>query len=80
MRPEATTEERYMAHALDLARRAWGQTHPNPMVGALIVEGGQIVAEGWHAGAGQPHAEVEALSRMGRPPRHDATLYVTLEP
>lgn len=69
-----------MAHALDLARRAWGQTHPNPMVGALIVEDGQIVAEGWHAGAGQPHAEVEALSRLGRPPRHDATLYVTLEP
>ncbi len=72
--------ETHMRRALDLARCAWGQTHPNPMVGALIVENDQIVAEGWHQGAGQPHAEVEAIRALGRAPSPDATLYVTLEP
>jgi len=69
-----------MARALELARRAWGQTHPNPMVGAVIVEQGQIVAEGWHHAAGQPHAEIEALRALGRKPAEGATIYVTLEP
>ena len=72
--------EAHMAQAIDLAGRAWGQTHPNPMVGALIVENGEVVAEGWHKGAGQPHAEVEALAALRRAPSADATLYVTLEP
>ena len=70
----------HMARALELARRAWGQTHPNPMVGAVIVEQGRIVAEGWHHAAGQPHAEIEALKALGRPPAAGATIYVTLEP
>lgn len=70
----------YMEHALKLAARAWGQTHPNPMVGAVIVEGGCIAAEGWHRAAGQDHAEVAALKALGRPPREGAGLYVTLEP
>jgi diaminohydroxyphosphoribosylaminopyrimidine deaminase/5-amino-6-(5-phosphoribosylamino)uracil reductase len=74
------SHEAYMARALELARRAWGQTHPNPMVGALIVEQGAVVAEGWHHAAGQPHAEVEALHALGRRPAEGATLYVTLEP
>jgi diaminohydroxyphosphoribosylaminopyrimidine deaminase/5-amino-6-(5-phosphoribosylamino)uracil reductase len=69
-----------MARALELARRAWGQTHPNPMVGAVIVEQGQSVAEGWHHAAGQPHAEIEALRALGRKPTEGAILYVTLEP
>jgi diaminohydroxyphosphoribosylaminopyrimidine deaminase/5-amino-6-(5-phosphoribosylamino)uracil reductase len=69
-----------MAQAIRLARRAWGQTHPNPMVGALIVENGEVVAAGWHRAAGQPHAEIEALTALGRAPATDATLYVTLEP
>ena len=69
-----------MGRALELARRAWGQTHPNPMVGALIVEDGEIVAEGWHAKDGGPHAERVALANLGRAPRHGATLVVTLEP
>ena len=69
-----------MTRAIGLARRAWGQTHPNPMVGALIVENDEVVAEGWHKAAGQPHAEVAALSALGRAPAPDATLYVTLEP
>lgn len=69
-----------MQEALELARKAWGLTHPNPMVGAVIVENGEIVAEGYHAAAGQDHAEVAALKRLGRPPAADACLYVTLEP
>ncbi len=69
-----------MRRALELARRGWGDTHPNPMVGALIVEDGEVVAEGWHRKAGEPHAEINALRALGRKPRPGATLYVTLEP
>lgn len=69
-----------MAEALATARSAWGMTHPNPMVGALIVEQDEIVARGVHRRAGQPHAEVDALQALGRAPSRDATLYVTLEP
>ena len=72
--------ETYMRHALTVARRGWGDTHPNPLVGAVIVERGEVVAEGHHARAGEPHAEVNALRALGRKPRADATLYVTLEP
>jgi diaminohydroxyphosphoribosylaminopyrimidine deaminase/5-amino-6-(5-phosphoribosylamino)uracil reductase len=50
------------------------------MVGAVIVENGEIVAEGWHHVAGQAHAEVEALRALGRPAAAGATIYVTLEP
>jgi diaminohydroxyphosphoribosylaminopyrimidine deaminase/5-amino-6-(5-phosphoribosylamino)uracil reductase len=39
----------YMQRALELARQAWGETNPNPMVGCVIVERGKVVAEGWHA-------------------------------
>lgn len=74
------TDERYMRRALELAQQAWGQTHPNPMVGAVIVEAGQIVAEGWHRAAGGDHAEVAAIKALGRQPAPDATIYVTLEP
>jgi diaminohydroxyphosphoribosylaminopyrimidine deaminase/5-amino-6-(5-phosphoribosylamino)uracil reductase len=69
-----------MRRALELARQAWGRTHPNPMVGAVITEGGRIVAEGFHAKAGEPHAEVMALRALGRRPAPDAVLHVTLEP
>lgn len=72
--------ETYMRHALTVARRGWGDTHPNPLVGAVIVERGEVVAEGHHARTGEPHAEVNALRALGRKPRADATLYVTLEP
>ncbi|HLP06551.1 MAG TPA: bifunctional diaminohydroxyphosphoribosylaminopyrimidine deaminase/5-amino-6-(5-phosphoribosylamino)uracil reductase RibD [Opitutaceae bacterium] len=78
--PIANFHEAFMRRALELARRAWGATHPNPMVGALIVEDGAIVAEGFHAKAGEPHAEIMALRALGRKPAADATLYVTLEP
>lgn len=72
--------ESFMRRALDVARRGWGDTHPNPLVGALVVEQGEVVAEGHHARAGEGHAEVNALKALGRRPAPGATLYVTLEP
>ena len=68
-----------MRRALELAGQARGLTSPNPMVGAVVVEEGNIVGEGFHAAAGRPHAEVEALAAAGGRAR-GATLYVTLEP
>lgn len=76
----ADKDHEWMGRALELARRAWGRTHPNPMVGALIVEDGAVVAEGWHARDGGPHAERAALANLGRKPRPGATMVVTLEP
>jgi diaminohydroxyphosphoribosylaminopyrimidine deaminase / 5-amino-6-(5-phosphoribosylamino)uracil reductase len=73
-------DEIFMRRAIALARQAWGRTHPNPLVGAVIVEEGRIVAEGFHAQDGGPHAERVALAHLGRAPKPDATLYVTLEP
>ncbi|MBI3020386.1 MAG: bifunctional diaminohydroxyphosphoribosylaminopyrimidine deaminase/5-amino-6-(5-phosphoribosylamino)uracil reductase RibD [Candidatus Omnitrophica bacterium] len=72
-------DERYMARALQIARRALGRTSPNPMVGAVIVNRGRVVGEGYHRSAGAPHAEVEAL-RKARERSRGGTLYVTLEP
>lgn len=69
-----------MRRALEQARLGWGNTHPNPMVGALIVEDGHIVAEGFHAQEGGAHAEKAALAKLGRAPREGATLVVTMEP
>lgn len=72
--------EGWMREAIKLARRGWGDTHPNPMVGAIVVEGDAIVAQGWHAQAGASHAERMALDTLGRPSHEEAVLYVTLEP
>ena len=69
----------FMRRALDLARRGWGQTAPNPMVGAVVVRDGEVVGEGFHARYGESHAEVVALAAAGERAR-GATLYVTLEP
>lgn len=69
-----------MRRALEVARQGWGTTHPNPMVGAVIVEEDRVVAEGFHAQDGGPHAERLALLARGRAPRPGATMYVTLEP
>jgi diaminohydroxyphosphoribosylaminopyrimidine deaminase/5-amino-6-(5-phosphoribosylamino)uracil reductase len=68
-----------MRHALRLARRGWGHTAPNPMVGAVVVQGDTVVGEGWHARFGADHAEVAALAAAGERAR-GATVYVTLEP
>ena len=72
-------DESYMREALHIAAFARGRTAPNPLVGALIVRDGTIVASGWHRAAGEPHAEIHALRMAGALAR-GATLYVTLEP
>jgi diaminohydroxyphosphoribosylaminopyrimidine deaminase/5-amino-6-(5-phosphoribosylamino)uracil reductase len=73
-------DERFMRRALELARQAWGKTHPNPMVGAVLVEDGRISAEGFHERDGGPHAERVALASLARNPQPGCTLYVTMEP
>ena len=76
------TDLRWMRAALHLARRGYGATSPNPMVGAVLVKNGKIIGRGWHHRAGLPHAEIEALQnarKLGHNPR-GATLCVTLEP
>ena len=78
-RPADVREDAYMRRALLLARRGWGQTAPNPMVGAVVVRDDEIVGEGWHARYGGPHAETVALDEAGDRAR-GATVYVTLEP
>jgi diaminohydroxyphosphoribosylaminopyrimidine deaminase/5-amino-6-(5-phosphoribosylamino)uracil reductase len=76
----AVEHDVFMRRALELARSVWGATHPNPMVGAVIVEEGHVVAEGATAPDGGPHAERLALLARGKTPRPGATMYVTLEP
>lgn len=69
----------FMALALAEAEKALGRTHPNPAVGAVLVKAGRVVGAGFHAKAGQPHAEIVALKAAGAKAR-GATLYSTLEP
>jgi diaminohydroxyphosphoribosylaminopyrimidine deaminase/5-amino-6-(5-phosphoribosylamino)uracil reductase len=68
-----------LEHAVELAERGRGTTHPNPVVGAVVARDGAVVGEGWHERKGAPHAEVVALEAAGEGAR-GATLYVTLEP
>ncbi len=68
-----------MNRAWELALQGWGKTSPNPMVGAVIVKSGKIIAEGYHHYCGGDHAEVDALKKAGAQAR-GACLYVTLEP
>jgi diaminohydroxyphosphoribosylaminopyrimidine deaminase/5-amino-6-(5-phosphoribosylamino)uracil reductase len=70
---------RMMQRCLELARRALGRTSPNPLVGAVVVKDGEIIGEGFHPRAGEPHAEVFALKAAGVGAR-GATIYVSLEP
>jgi diaminohydroxyphosphoribosylaminopyrimidine deaminase / 5-amino-6-(5-phosphoribosylamino)uracil reductase len=75
-------DERFMRRALALASQAYGATSPNPMVGAVIVRNGEIVGEGWHKKAGEPHAEINALAAARKKgfDLQGATIYITLEP
>jgi len=73
------SHESFMRRAIELARQGLGTTRPNPLVGAVIVKDDQVVGEGFHARAGGPHAEIEALRQAGGRAR-GATMYVTLEP
>jgi diaminohydroxyphosphoribosylaminopyrimidine deaminase/5-amino-6-(5-phosphoribosylamino)uracil reductase len=72
-------DEVYMCLALDLARRGEGTTSPNPMVGAVVVRGDEVVGRGFHERAGADHAEVGAIREAGERAA-GAALYVTLEP
>jgi len=77
-----TADPAFLRQALRLARRGYGSTSPNPMVGAVLVKDGKIIARGWHRQAGGPHAEIAALrdAEKQRQLPGGAVLYVTLEP
>ena len=70
---------RHLNRTLELAARGRGHTSPNPLVGAVLVKSGRVIGEGFHAAAGLPHAEREALADCDEDPA-GATLYVSLEP
>ncbi len=73
------TYEFYMKRALELAKRGWGTTNPNPLVGAVIVKDGEIAAEGYHEAAGRAHAEAAAFGNAAGDVK-GGTLFVNLEP
>ncbi len=76
---QGDSDAAYMRRALELARRGWGQTAPNPLVGAVVVRDDEVVGEGFHRRFGEAHAEVEALRGAGDRAK-GSTVYVTLEP
>lgn len=76
-----TPHEHHMRRCFQLARNGAGHVAPNPMVGAVLVQGERVLAEGWHHSFGGPHAEVECLCAFGDGPvPADAVMYVNLEP
>jgi len=72
-------DDKHMEEAFALAERGRGSSHPNPLVGAVLVRDGEVVGRGWHLGPGEPHAEAMALAEAGERAA-GATLYCTLEP
>lgn len=75
----STLDYQYMAQAIKLAERGLYTTDPNPRVGCVLVRDGQVIGQGWHEYAGQPHAEINALQDAANDVT-GATAYVTLEP
>lgn len=73
-------DHEYMAHAIQIAKKGFYTTSPNPNVGCVVVKGGQIIAQGWHKKAGTGHAEVNAFAQLSEQQAKGATAYVTLEP
>jgi diaminohydroxyphosphoribosylaminopyrimidine deaminase / 5-amino-6-(5-phosphoribosylamino)uracil reductase len=69
----------FLKRALELAERGRGMTHPNPVVGAVVVRDGEVVGEGWHERKGGAHGEIVALEAADERAR-DGTLYLTMEP
>jgi diaminohydroxyphosphoribosylaminopyrimidine deaminase/5-amino-6-(5-phosphoribosylamino)uracil reductase len=74
------TDHQHLARAIELAANGLGRVHPNPVVGAVIVRDGEVLAEGWHGEYGGPHAERAAIDAAGGADLTGATLYVSLEP
>lgn len=80
MQSRPMPDEYHLRRAIDLAERGRGSAHPNPVVGCVVVDAeDEVVGEGWHERAGQPHAEIVALRQAGERAR-GSTVYVTLEP
>lgn len=78
-----TTDEKYMARCIQLARGGMQNSQPNPMVGAVIVHDGRIIGEGYHVRCGEGHAEVNACASVKPKDEHllpESTIYVSLEP
>src|SRR5574340_495815 len=75
----SSADHEFMAQALRLAEKGLYTTSPNPRVGCVVVRNGEVVGSGWHARAGEPHAEIHALRQAGDK-AYGATAYVTLEP
>src|SRR3990167_1309382 len=75
----SAVDVRYLEMTIRLARKGFGRTFPNPMVGAVVVKRDRIVGQGYHRKAGSAHAEIEALAAAGVR-ANGATLYVNLEP
>ena len=74
-------DERYIKRCIELAEKALGKTYPNPLVGSVIVHNGEIIGEGYHKKAGEPHAEINAINSVQNPELlPDSTIYVSLEP
>jgi len=78
--PGANKHECFMRAALGEARKALGETSPNPTVGVVLSSGDRIISRGYHQGAGKAHAEIECINRLKKAVPADAVLYVTLEP
>ncbi|MHC4944144.1 MAG: bifunctional diaminohydroxyphosphoribosylaminopyrimidine deaminase/5-amino-6-(5-phosphoribosylamino)uracil reductase RibD [Planctomycetota bacterium] len=77
--PMTDKDKSFLLQAAEEARKGRGQVEPNPRVGAVVVKEGKVLAAGYHARYGGPHAEIQALRRAGRGAK-GATLYITLEP
>lgn len=76
-----TTDEIYISRCIELAKKAEGETFPNPVVGAVIVHNGKIIGEGYHEKAGEPHAEINAIRSVRNPLLlPESEIYVSLEP
>src|ERR1700726_2238138 len=80
MTVKADTDKTHLERAIELAGNGAGTVKPNPVVGAVIARGEEVLGEGWHEEFGAGHAEVNAIEACGLEEPSDATLYVSLEP
>ncbi len=74
------TDHIFLTRAIELAQRGLGRVQPNPVVGAVVVRGDEMLGEGWHDDFGGPHAEVQAIAACDGADLTGATIYVSLEP